>query len=53
MKEGKRWRGDRFVVNGDTVYSLFSVKKYLLIAQAELHPGSQNMGQNLPDTWTF
>ena len=31
----------------------YSVKKYLLIAQAEMHPGSQNMMQNFPDTRTF
>ena len=36
-----------------TVCSLYSVKKYLFIAQAEMHPGSQNMMQNFPDARTF
>ena len=31
----------------------YSVKKYLLIAQTEMHPGNQNMRKNIHDTRTF
>ena len=37
----------------NTVCSLYSVKNCLLIAQAEMHPGSQNMMQNFPEAGIF
>ena len=36
-----------------TVSLLNYVKKYLLIAEANMHSGRQNMWQNFPDAWTF